>query len=171
MSTPFTDNSYGDAQLQPTPEDLKKRLIKLREERGGQHHPRGLTKVPTNLEQRSEIFNKTGGRCHICGGAIKSGVKTGWEADHVHPAAAGGDNKIDNFLAAHGLCNTVKSNHLGEEFQWLLKIGLWAKWQMEGKSDLGQQMLTQFYAREKLRVMRQKANRKAVTPLPGGPED
>jgi hypothetical protein len=159
MSTPSTDNCSGDAQLPSCPEDLANRLRQLRKER---HDQDRLTRMRSRAraEQRPEILNKTGSRCHICGGEIPT--DSYWEADHVYPEAAGGDSKTDNFLAAHGLCNTAKWDHRGEEFQWVLKIGVWAKKQMEGRTVLGQQMLQLFWEREQQRVKRQKAYRKSA---------
>jgi hypothetical protein len=48
----------------------------------------------------------------------------------------------------------------GEELQWVLKIGVWAKAQMEGKSELGGRMVNVFWSQEQKRVRRQKAYRK-----------
>ena len=158
MTTLSTDNSYGDAQLPLSREDLANRLRQLRKARDRQDR---LTRTQSRAkkEQRLEILKKTGSRCHICGGRIPDGCY--WEADHVNPAAAGGDNKSENFLAAHGLCNGAKSDHKGEEFQWVLKIGVWAKKQMEGRTVLGTQMLKLFYENERQRAKRQKAYRKS----------
>ena len=159
MTTPSTDNSYGDAQLPLCREDLANRLRQLRKARDRQDR---LTRTQSRAkkEQRPEILKKTESRCHICGGMIPTGCY--WEADHVFPAAAGGNNKTENFLAAHGLCNGAKLDHQGEEFQWVLKIGVWAKKQMEGRTVIGTQMLKLFYENERQRVKRQKAYRKST---------
>src|ERR1700683_4939137 len=159
MTRPSTDNCYGDAQLPLSQEDLANRLRQLQNARYRQD---SSTRMQARLktQQRPEILKKTGSRCHICGGGIPTGGY--WEADHVHPAAAGGDNKIENFLAAHGQCNSAKLNHGGEEFQWVLKIGVWAKKQIEGRTVLGAQMLKLFYENEKQRVKRQKEYRKST---------
>jgi hypothetical protein len=157
MSTSPTDNCYGDAQLPPCREDLANRLRQTRKAKYPQDR---LTRMRSRAKtkQRPEILKKTASRCHICGGGIPTGSY--WEADHVYPAAAGGDDKTDNFLAAHGLC--TKSDHQGEEFQWVLKIGVWAKKQMEGRTVLGPEMLKLFYGNEKQRVKRQKTYQKST---------
>lgn len=144
-----------------SPEHLMNRLRQLRKERYEQDrlNPTGQRAKPG---QRAAILNKTRSRCHICGGAIQPGSY--WEADHVFPAAAGGDGQIDNFLAAHGLCNTAKWDHRGEEFQWILKIGVWAKRQMESNTDPGPTILKLFGEHERNRAKRQKANRTEVHP-------
>jgi len=161
MSTPASDNCYGDATLPPSPQDLASKFRELRKEREQQHTKQRLEpKQPRGKVDRSAIFTKTAGRCHICGGDIDSGSY--WEADHVFPSSGGGPSDIDNYLPAHGLCNTAKWDQSGEELQWVLKIGVWAKKQMEGNSELGSRMLNLFWTREKQRVSRQKANRKAA---------
>ena len=43
--------------------------------------------------------------------------------------------------------------------QWMLKIGVWAKKQMDGEGDLGSRMLRSFWMQEQKRVSRQKAHR------------
>jgi 5-methylcytosine-specific restriction endonuclease McrA len=113
-------------------------------------------------DERDIILRKTGGRCHICGGLIDASAR--WEADHVFRHCVGGGNESDNYLAAHGLCNTVRWDHLPKEMQWVMKIGVWARKQMEGKSELGVNMLGSFFENERRRVMRQKAYRQAPAP-------
>lgn len=159
MEVPPKDNCYGDAQLLSCTEDLANRFRQLRKDRYEQNRLNSRQRRARSGD-RSVILNKTGSRCHICGGEITRG--SSWEADHVFPAAAGGASEIGNFLAAHGLCNTAKWDHHGEEFQWILKIGVWAKRQMEGKADPGPKMLQLFWKHEQSRVKRQKAYRKTA---------
>ena len=85
---------------------------------------------------------------------------TRWQADHVLAHAVGGTHKIDNYLAAHALCNNYRWHYSSEEFQWALKIGVWARKQMESRSDFGNEMLGRFFAydhrREGRRVPRKR---------------
>jgi 5-methylcytosine-specific restriction endonuclease McrA len=162
MSTPSGDNCYGSAQIPASSEELAERFRELRKERnrpGERLARRRIAKL-----SRDAILQKTGGRCHICGGNIDK--DSYWEADHVFPAKGGGPSNIDNYLPAHGQCNSAKWDQSVEELQWVLKIGVWAKHQMEGKSKLGRLMLDDFWASERRRVKRQKANR----PLPKEPQ-
>ena len=41
---------------------------------------------------RGKVLSKTGGRCHICGGAIDAGD---WQADHVLAHSTGGAHLVD----------------------------------------------------------------------------
>ena len=100
-------------------------------------------RVRLTRADRKEILEKTKSRCHICCGMIDPTVH--WEADHVDKYSLGGGNELDNYLAAHGLCNTLCWNLLPKEVQWILKIGVWARMQMEGKSELGEEMLNAFF--------------------------
>ena len=70
--------------------------------------------------------------------------------------STGGPQQLDNYLPAHQLCNNYRWNYMPEEFQWVLKIGVWARLVME-KSQLGQQMARQFCGYEKARVRRRKS--------------
>ena len=54
-----------------------------------------------------------------------------WKADHVLAHSSGGVHSPENYLPAHALCNGYRWDYDPEEFQWLLKIGVWARRQME----------------------------------------
>lgn|GEM_PF-671534 len=156
MSTRPLDNCYGDAQLPSSPEGLADRLQELRKDRcQGDAKQRLEPSWPRAKLDRRAILEKTAGRCHICGGVIASGSY--WEADHVFPSSGGGPSDIGNYLPAHGLCNGAKWDQSGEELQWVLKIGVWAKKQMESDSELGSTMLRRFWMQEQNRVKRQKS--------------
>ncbi len=78
-------------------------------------------------KQRISILEKTGGRCHICGGEI-SGK---WVADHVYAHTYGGEHSSENYLPAHEICNRAKWFYGTEEFQWILKMGVYFRTQFE----------------------------------------
>jgi len=94
--------------------------------------------------QRSAVLRKTGCRCHICGGVI--GGK--WQADHVLAHSGGGKHSLDNYLAAHKICNGYRWDYSAEEFQWILKIGVWARTGMRKNSALGRAMAAAFFNHE-----------------------
>jgi hypothetical protein len=104
---------------------------------------------------RAAVLAKTGGRCHLCGGRV---LKR-WTADHVLAHARGGPHAVDNYLPAHSLCNGYKWSYGAEEFQWVLKIGVWARRQMEAGSALGEGMLRGFFEYD-----RRRAGRRAFVP-------
>ena len=83
--------------------------------------------------QRAKVLAKTDGRCHICGGAI---IGT-WQADHVLARSGGGRHTEDNHLPAHPLCNNYRWDYLSDEFQCILKLGVWARTQVETNTGLG----------------------------------
>jgi hypothetical protein len=103
--------------------------------------------------QREDILLKTDGRCHICGGAITS---ASWHADHVLSHSDGGTHSIDNYLAAHAVCNNYRWDYSPEEFQWIMKIGVWARLQMENGSVLGAAIARQFHKHERRNKGRRK---------------
>jgi len=112
-------------------------------------------RFPLTHEQREAVFAKTGGRCHICGGTL---ADQAWQADHVLPYAGGGAHVVDNYLPAHALCNTYRWDHLADEFQWVLKIGVWARHQMESETPLGLSMAERFMRYENARARRRKVH-------------
>ena len=91
---------------------------------------------------RQAILGKTDGNCHICGGALEER----WQADHVLAQSAGGIHSPDNYLAAHALCNNYRWDYLPEEFQWILKIGVWTRTEIEHGARLGEEVAKRFLA-------------------------
>src|SRR5688572_20269673 len=133
------------------------RLKLLREQRrqgkiaGSTNTRQALTK-----EQRNLILSKTGGRCHICGGKIKKGEN--WQADHVLAHAHGGKHSIENYLAAHSICNNYRWHYGSEEFQWIMKLGVWIRTLIEKRDNLAMTLAERFIKYEQHRITRQKTN-------------
>jgi 5-methylcytosine-specific restriction endonuclease McrA len=108
---------------------------------------RRMSLTPT---ERFAVKSKTGGLCHICGGPVGEN----WQADHVLCHSSGGPHSVENYLAAHPLCNNYRWDYSPEEFQWILKIGVWARTQMANKSSgIGSELAERFFQYE---VKRQK---------------
>ena len=97
-----------------------------------------------------EVFRKTAGRCHICGGIIDGK----WQADHVFSHSAGGPHAADNYLPAHALCNNYRWDYSAEEFQVILKLGVWMRTEIEQKTALGLKVTERYLAHERSRVGR-----------------
>jgi len=69
--------------------------------------------------------------------------------DHIVPVASGGQDSLNNLLAAHGLCNGCRWFYSPEEFQWILRMGVWARKQMEdARTEIGKQMRKPFRENE-----------------------
>jgi 5-methylcytosine-specific restriction endonuclease McrA len=102
-------------------------------------------------EERQIIYSKTGGKCHICGQDI---LVDKYEPDHVKSHSSGGTNTTDNFLPACKTCNNYRWHYLSEEFQWILKLGVWARTEIENRTVLGDKIATTFTSREKTREQR-----------------
>ena len=71
--------------------------------------------------------------------------------------STGGLHHLDNYLPAHALCNNYRWHYSPEEFQWVLKIGVWSRLIMEKNAALGQQLADQFCQYEGRRIRRQKS--------------
>jgi hypothetical protein len=67
-----------------------------------------------NDEALSRIFDRTDGRCHICGKRLcfqnygASGRRGAWEVEHSIPRARGGTDHANNLFAACIPCNRAK---------------------------------------------------------------
>jgi hypothetical protein len=112
----------------------------------------GRRRRALNEDERNRVLAKTGGNCHICGGDVGEG----WQADHVRAYSAGGTDDVANYLAAHKLCNNYRWDYSPEEFQMIVKIGVWARTQIERKTLLGRGMCEAFVTSEVRREKRRK---------------
>ena len=101
---------------------------------------------------RSQILESTDSRCHICGGEIGPGER--WTADHVLPHARGGGTGVENHLPSHGLCNNYRWHYSPEELQWILKLGVWTRTQIEKRDPLAMQLAERFVSHERKRNSR-----------------
>lgn len=129
--------------VQRSSADLRVRLRELREARLQRHDSRREGRAKRRAlspRERKVVLGKTAHRCHIYGGKIVSK----WQADHVLAHASGGDNSAENDLPAHVLCNNYRWDYDSEEFQWILKIGVWARTQMAQATSRGDVILTGF---------------------------
>jgi len=86
----------------------------------------------------------------VCGGPIDGY----WEADHVLAHSGGGDNSVDNYLPAHRTCNNYRWDYLPEEFQEILRLGVWLRTQIEKQTVIGQSAGEAFIRYEKSRIAR-----------------
>lgn len=150
----MTHNNHKDISL------LRDRLIKLRSLRKNRklanQRPRQKRLSSAN---RVVILKKTGGKCHICGGNITER----WQADHVLAHSAGGSHSVDNFLPAHNTCNNYRWDYLSEEFELILKFGVWARTQIEKGTPIGRDIDLKFSNYEARRMARRKSHFKEKT--------
>jgi hypothetical protein len=121
-------------------EKLARRLYDLHMERKGlkQKIPR---KTSLTKNQRIKILEKTGFKCHICGIKI---IDNKFQADHVESHCRGGLGIEDNFLPSCNTCNNYRWHYLPEEIHWVLKLGVFAKTQIEKKATLGKHFAESF---------------------------
>jgi hypothetical protein len=133
--------------LPQSSDELSQRLGTLHADRKNRKSlPRAASRQSLTREQRTTVLRKTDGCCHLCGGEI---TESEFAVSHVVAHAAGGQALTDNYLAAHGTCNGSRWFYSPEEIQWILKMGVWARKQMEDRTPIGMTMLEPFYQREK----------------------
>lgn len=63
----------------------------------------------------------------------------------------GGAHRVDNYLPACFICNNYRWHYLPEELQLILKIGVWARTEIEKETTLGNAMALKFAAKENRR--------------------
>lgn len=124
---PATDAAEFAARLKTLHQDRRARVV------AGQD---SIAARPIlSAVDRAAILAKTDGRCHLCGGLIDPDEK--WQADHVLAHSTGGAGTVENYLAAHALCNNYRWHYSPEEFQWILKLGVWLRTQIERGTAIG----------------------------------
>ncbi len=101
--------------------------------------------------ERLVILQKTDAKCHICGKPLS---KDNFQADHVKSHITGGTDSVDNFLPSCNTCNNYRWHYGWEEIQYILKIGVWAKGQIQNETKLGIFMAEGFVKHEKGREKR-----------------
>ena len=133
---------------------LKEKLVELRLMReAAKVQNRRMRGPRLRKADRDAILAKTAGRCHICGGDIEGA----WQADHVMAHSAGGGSMTDNYLAAHRSCNNYRWDYLPAEFEFILKLGVLARTQIENGTKLGEKIEEKFEKVEAARMARRKS--------------
>ena len=129
--------------------EKRRKMMALARAKGRTERKRLTTK------QRKRVLAKTKSRCHICGGKVGAV----WQADHVLAHSHGGGHAEENYLAAHALCNNYRWHYLPEEFQYIMKLGVWAKYQVEKETAVGEQIAAGFVQHERRRIRRSGHNK------------
>jgi hypothetical protein len=133
--------------------DLLSELHRVRRDRVVSGRKMRRPRVALKKSEREQILKKTGSRCHICGGKITS---SDWQADHILAHSTGGAHQSDNYLPAHMLCNNYRWHYEPEEFQWILKLGVWLRTQIEHGKPIGLTAGQSFSNHERKRHSRRK---------------
>ncbi len=97
------------------------------------------------------IYKKTDGKCHICGISLSIDK---FEADHIKAHSQEGNNSVENFLPACKTCNNYRWHYLPLEIQWIFKIGVWARTEIEKNTTTGSLISKQFAIHETKREKR-----------------
>jgi 5-methylcytosine-specific restriction endonuclease McrA len=134
-------------------------LRKKRRRRELKVRSHGRKRQSLTPSERQAIMNKTRGRCHICGGKI---IERNWTADHVFAHAQGGLHCSDNYLPAHPICNQYRWFFGPEEFQWILKLGVWFRTQIQTKKSDALGLAESFLLYEARRERRRKKKSPSV---------
>jgi len=77
-----------------------------------------------------------------------------WHADHVLAHSTGAAHRADNYLPAHALCNNYRWDYSAEEFQHILKLGVWTRTQIERRTRFGRDATAAFLAYDRTRQAR-----------------
>jgi hypothetical protein len=147
----FSDVSAFATALRELHAQRKSTVISGRKERG--------RRAVLTKEARGEVLRKTGRRCHICGGTISA---SDWQADHILAHSTGGKHTVDNYLPAHSICNNYRWHYDAEVFQWILKLGVWIRTQIERESPIGRAAGQAFCKHDGRRAARRKRMTKSV---------
>ena len=127
-------------------------LHKARKESTSMERTKNRKRQRLSAQERQHVLSKTDSRCHICGGLIDGE----WDADHVLSHSKGGEHSVDNYLPAHKTCNNYRWHYLAEEFQEIMKLGVWVRTQIERNTNIGRQAAEKFVRYEMQKEARRK---------------
>ena len=145
----------AEPRIPATSARLAGRFETLKKQRRAWHIAnRGVRRRTLGTKQRKKVLEKTAGRCHLCGGWI--GRNERWQADHVLAHSSRGRHSIDNYLPAHRLCNKYRWDYSAEQFQWILKVGVWAVSEMRRETPVGKKMGEKYVVHEDRRESRRR---------------
>jgi len=95
-------------------------------------------------KEKIAIFQKTGGRCHICAKRLKFDAKSGeigmWQVDHIHPKIRGGKDGLNNYLAICNKCNRLRWYLDPKRIKRVLQYGVIACNLVKNKTRLGEEL-------------------------------
>jgi 5-methylcytosine-specific restriction endonuclease McrA len=148
LTTSANDTFQTDSEFVRRLHALRQSRRKIKIELRG-----GLVRESLSASERAVVLAKTGGQCHLCGGPIEDSK---WKADHVFSHALGAKHSPDNYLPAHSLCNGYRWFYKPEEFQWILKLGVWLRTQIETETKLGKETAKAFRKYDCVRAARRK---------------
>ena len=84
-------------------------------------------------------------------------------ASRVIAHSAGGTHEVDNYLPAHTTCDNCRWDYLPEEFQYILKLGVWARTQIEHGTTLGNSVASAFAGYETRRANRRVSKSEVIS--------
>lgn len=61
---------------------------------------------------------------------------------------------MSNYLPAHGECNKLRKAYEPEEFEWILKLGVWFRTQIAKEAPLAMELAERFVRHEERRLKR-----------------
>ena len=70
--------------------------------------------------------------------------------------SGGGTTESKNYLPAHPLCNNYRWDYLPAEFEFILKLGVYAKTQIKRRTAVGRVIANGFLKHELNRVKRRR---------------
>ena len=129
-------------------EELSMRLYALHMERKSLKQ-KILRKTPLKKQERFKVLEKTGFKCHVCGEQLTADK---FQADHIVSHCRGGESTIDNYLPSCNTCNNYRWHYLPEELHWILKLGVFAKTQIERRTTQGKYFAERFVKNENKRI-------------------
>ena len=135
-----------------------RRLMRRRED--GKQPAGSSPRRSLTPQERRVIRQKTDGRCHVCGCSVS--VES-FQADHVKSHTSGGGSSVDNFLPSCRTCNNYRWHYSSEELKWILKIGVWARTQVNRDTPIGRQLAEAFIKYESSRERRRRKPRESYT--------
>jgi 5-methylcytosine-specific restriction endonuclease McrA len=122
-----------------------------------------LKRKSINKKTRKLVFDKTGGRCHMCGKVLffnAAPLSRGrWHVDHILQKSRNGEDSLRNYLPVCRDCNFLRRNYASKTMRRIFKFGIIARGLSKKKTDIGSR-LSDIYEKTRKKNIK---NRKSVS--------
>lgn len=105
--------------------------------------------------EKTLIYEKTSGTCHICGCELS-------DKKFSLTSSIKKEVSVENSMPACQSCKRLYDNYMPSEIKWIIKIGMWARTQIEFETEIGQEIAIELIVSEKERELRKKNPREPL---------
>jgi len=109
---------------------------------------------------REKVFEKTNGRCHVCGKRLvlnaKEGSRGRWHVDHILQVKNAGSHEIGNYLPICRDCNFLRRGYKSKKMRRIFRFGIVAHDLSKKDNEIGKKLKKIYNKRRKSNFAKRK---------------